>query len=65
MAIRYSTHLFNLTCILFDFVEGIKGVFEYGEQHGKSNRDDWLVQVPNAAMVFAENNYTTFHSGKL
>ncbi len=42
---------------------GIKAVFEYGEK-GNSNRDDWLVQVPTAPMIFAEANYSTFHSGK-
>jgi arylsulfatase A len=42
---------------------GIKAVFEYGEK-GKSNRDDWLVQVPTAPMIFAEHQYATFHSGK-
>jgi arylsulfatase A len=43
---------------------GIKAVFEYGDRDGKSNRDDWLLQVPTAPMLFAENGYQTFHSGK-
>jgi hypothetical protein len=33
---------------------GIKGVFEYGTPYGKSNRDDWLVQVPTIPMVLKE-----------
>lgn len=41
---------------------GMKSVFEYGSK--TSNRDDWLVQIPTAANLFASANYTTFHSGK-
>ena len=48
---------------LYPWRLGIKAVFEYGEK-GKSNRDDWLVQVPTAPMIFSEHNYSTFHSGK-
>lgn len=33
---------------------GIKGVFEYGTPYGKSNRDNWLVQVPTIPMVLKE-----------
>ena len=39
---------------LFPHRLGIKGVFEYGTPHGKSNRDDWLVQVPTIPMVLKE-----------
>jgi arylsulfatase A-like enzyme len=42
---------------------GIKAVFEYGEK-GKSNRDDWLPQLPTVAVAFRDANYSTFHSGK-
>ncbi len=42
---------------------GIKAVFEYGEK-GKSNRDDWLPQLPTVAMAFRDANYSTLHSGK-
>ena len=42
---------------------GIKAVFEYGKK-GSSNRDDWLLQVPTIAMVLADANYSTLHSGK-
>jgi arylsulfatase A len=41
---------------------GMKSVFEYGAK--SHNRDDWLVQVPTAANLFASANYSTFHSGK-
>lgn len=43
---------------------GIKAVFEYGDHGNKSNRNDWLIQVPTAPMVFSEAGYNTFHSGK-
>ena len=44
---------------------GLKAVFEYGSQvKGKSNRDDWLAQVPTLAEVLREHNYSTGHSGK-
>eukprot|EP01033_Poteriospumella_lacustris_P007148 gene7149-5142_t len=49
---------------MYPWRAGIKSVFEYGERNGKSNRDDWLVQVPTAPMLFAEHGYKTFHSGK-
>ncbi len=42
---------------------GIKAVYEYGEK-GKSNRDDWLPQLPTVASAFRDANYDTFHSGK-
>lgn len=48
---------------LFPWRLGIKAVFEYGEK-GKSNRDDWLAQVPTLAMILKEANYSTGHSGK-
>lgn len=41
---------------------GMKSVFEYGTK--QSNRDDWLIQIPTAANLFSNHNYTTFHSGK-
>lgn len=41
---------------------GIKAVFEYGARD--HNRDDWLIQAPTAPMLFAENGYNTYHSGK-
>jgi arylsulfatase A-like enzyme len=42
---------------------GLRAVYEYGEKY-KSNRDDWLPQVPTSAMAFRDNNYFTGHSGK-
>jgi arylsulfatase A-like enzyme len=42
---------------------GLKAVYEYGEK-GKSNRDDFLPQVPTVAVVFRDANYSTGHSGK-
>eukprot|EP01038_Epipyxis_sp_PR26KG_P004542 gene4542-6412_t len=48
---------------LYPWRLGIKAVYEYGEK-GKSNRDDWLPQVPTAATIFRDANYTTAHSGK-
>lgn len=42
---------------------GISSVFEYGEK-GKSNRDDFLVNVPTAPMIFSAHDYFTGHSGK-
>eukprot|EP01040_Poterioochromonas_malhamensis_P020950 gene20950-25156_t len=42
---------------MYPWRAGIKSVFEYGERNGKSNRDDWLVQVPTAPMLFAEHGY--------
>ena len=48
---------------LYPWRVGMKAVFEYGEK-GKSNRDDWLPQLPTSAMVFRENHYFTGHSGK-
>ena len=48
---------------------GIKGVFEYGEkskpgEEKRSNRDDFLPQLPTVAMAFKDHNYSTGHSGK-
>lgn len=48
---------------LYPWRMGLKAVFEYG-QKGSSNRDDWLPRLPTMPAIFAENNYTTFHSGK-
>lgn len=48
---------------LYPWRMGLKAVFEYG-QKGSSNRDDWLPRLPTMPSVFAEHNYTTFHSGK-
>lgn len=48
---------------MFPWRLGIKAVYEYGEK-GKSNRDDWLAQVPTLAMAFKEADYFTGHSGK-
>lgn len=49
---------------LYPWRLGMKAVFEYGDKRRKSNRDDWLVQVPTIATVFADRNYSTYHSGK-
>ena len=47
---------------LYPWRLGIKAVYEYGtEQH---NRNDWLPQVPTAALAFRQNGYFTGHSGK-
>jgi arylsulfatase A len=48
---------------------GIKAVFEYGVKTKagdpkKSNRDDFLPQLPTMAMAFRDVNYSTGHSGK-
>jgi len=48
---------------LYPWRLGIKAVFEYGLK-GKSNRDDWMPQLPNVAMAFKDANYSTGHSGK-
>jgi len=48
---------------LYPWRVGMKAVFEYGEK-GKSNRDDWLPQLPTSAMVFRDKGYFTGHSGK-
>jgi arylsulfatase A-like enzyme len=48
---------------MFPWRLGAAAVYEYGSK-GSSNRDDWLVQVPTAAMIFQEANYSTIHSGK-
>lgn len=48
---------------LYPWRMGIKAVYEYGLK-GKSNRDDWLPQIPTTAMVFKEAKYFTGHSGK-
>ena len=42
---------------------GLKAVYEYGLK-GKSNRDDWLPQVPTIATAFKAANYSTSHAGK-
>lgn len=49
---------------------GIKAVYEYGEKNKegedkkRSNRDDFLPQLPTVAMAFKNYNYSTGHSGK-
>jgi len=48
---------------LYPWRMGIKAVYEYGLK-GKSNRDDWLPQIPTSAMVFRDADYFTGHSGK-
>jgi arylsulfatase A-like enzyme len=48
---------------LYPWRIGIKAVFEYGLK-GKSNRDDYLPQLPTVATVFRDDNYFTGHSGK-
>jgi arylsulfatase A-like enzyme len=48
---------------MFPWRLGLRAVYEYGVKY-KSNRDDWLPQVPTSAMVFKENDYFTGHSGK-
>jgi arylsulfatase A-like enzyme len=48
---------------LYPWRLGAAAVFEYGAK-GPSNRDDWLIQVPTAAMIFRDANYSTIHSGK-
>jgi arylsulfatase A-like enzyme len=48
---------------LYPWRMGIKAVYEYGVK-GKSNRDDWLPQMPTVAMTFRSANYFTGHSGK-
>jgi arylsulfatase A-like enzyme len=47
---------------LYPWRLGIKAVFEYGVK-GKSNRDDWLAQIPTAPMIFRDSKYKTGHSG--
>jgi len=47
---------------LYPWRLGIKAVYEYGTE--KHNRNDWLPQVPTAAMAFRQHGYFTGHSGK-
>ena len=47
---------------LYPWRLGIKGVFEYGTK--LHNRDDWLPNIPTAAMLFSNANYIAKHSGK-
>ena len=54
---------------LYPWRLGIKGVYEYGEkqkpgEEKRSNRDDFLPQLPTVAMAFKDYNYSTGHSGK-
>lgn len=43
---------------------GVGGVYEYGKRDGTSNRNDWMNQVPTAAMAFKDAGYYTAHVGK-
>lgn len=49
---------------LFSWRVGIAGVYEYGKKEGASNRNDWMNQMPTAAMAFRDAGYYTAHVGK-
>jgi hypothetical protein len=48
---------------LYPWRLGLRAVYEYGLK-GRSNRDDWLPQLPTIAMALQGAGYMTGHSGK-
>lgn len=49
---------------LFSWRTGVAGVYEYGKLDGRTNRNDWMNNMPTAAMAFRDAGYYTAHVGK-
>ena len=49
---------------IFPWRTGIAGIYAAGPDRGRSNRNDWLNQMPTSAMAFRDAGYYTAHVGK-